>query len=73
MAKHWMQEAFANSHGQFRAKARRANMSTKAYARRHEHDSGKTGRQAQLALRGMEANHKGKKGDGKTAAQRLYH
>ena len=30
MAKHWMKAAFANSHGQFKAKAKKAGMSTEA-------------------------------------------
>ena len=31
--KHWMQKAFADSHGQFKAKAKKAGMSTAAYAK----------------------------------------
>jgi hypothetical protein len=57
MAKKWMAKAFANSHGQFRAKAKAAGKSTAEFAREHEHDSGKTGAQARLAERGMEAHH----------------
>lgn len=33
MAKKWMKKAFANAHGQFKAKARRAGKSTAGYAR----------------------------------------
>ena len=32
MAKNWIAKATANSHGQFSAKAKRAGMSTSAYA-----------------------------------------
>lgn len=51
----WMQKAFSNSHGQFRAKAARAGMSTKAYARKMKSSdkaSTRTKRQANLALLG---------------------
>lgn len=64
MAKKWMQKAFANSHGQFKAKAEKAGMSTSAFASKHEHDPGKTGAQARLAERGMEAHHGGSKKKG---------
>lgn len=56
--KKWMKKAFANSHGQFKAKAEKAGESTKEFAKNHEHDSSKTGAQARLAERGMAANHK---------------
>lgn len=52
---HWMQDAFANSHGQFKAKAKRHGMSTQAYANKEAHDpnaSTKTKRQANLAKLG---------------------
>ena len=59
--KQWMAKAFANAHGQFKAKAERAGMSTKAFARRAlaegSHASTRTKRQAALAQRGMEADH----------------
>ena len=59
--KQWMSKAFAGSHGQFKAKAAKAGMSTGAFARRaladNSHASIKTKRQAALAERGMEANH----------------
>jgi len=51
--KHWMKEAFSNSHGQFKAKAKAAGESTGAYAREHEHSKGKLGKQARLAEVGM--------------------
>ena len=53
---HWMEKAFANSHGQFKAKAKKAGMSTGAYARKEKSDPGastKTKRQANLALIGQ--------------------
>lgn len=56
MAKHWMKKAFANAHGQFKAKAEKAGKSTSAFAKEHEHDSGKTGKQARLAEVGMKAS-----------------
>lgn len=58
VAKHWMAKAFGNSHGQFKAKAKRAGKSTSAFAHEHDSDSGKLGEQARLAERGMEASHK---------------
>jgi hypothetical protein len=33
MANKWMQKAFANAHGQFKAKAKKAHKSVAAYAR----------------------------------------
>ena len=61
MAKRWMKKAFANSHGQFRAKAKEHGMSTKAYAKsvlkKKSGASTHTKRQAALAQRGMEAHH----------------
>ncbi len=53
MAKHWMQKAFSNSHGQFKAKAAAAGESTREYAEKKEHAPGLLGKQARLALVGM--------------------
>lgn len=56
MAKHrWIKKAVSGAHGQFRRKAEAAGESTREFAREHEHDSGKTGKQARLAetLMGM--------------------
>lgn len=50
MADKWIQGATANSHGQFRAKAKAAGMSTMAYAEQEKGAPGKTGAQARLAL-----------------------
>lgn len=56
MPKHWMAKAFANSHGQFKAKASKAGKSTAEFAKEHEHDKGKTGKQARLAEIGAKAS-----------------
>ncbi len=47
--RHWEQRATANAHGQFRAKAQRAGMSTLSYAEKEAGAPGKLGRQARLA------------------------
>jgi phage tail tape-measure protein len=60
-SKKWMSKAFANSHGQFKAKAKRAGKSTAEFAREKAGAPGKLGRQARLAERGMEASHKRRK------------
>jgi hypothetical protein len=49
MANKWIQKATANSHGQFKAKAQKAGMSTADYAQKMQHAKGKTGAQARLA------------------------
>jgi hypothetical protein len=54
--KKWMQKATEGAHGQFRAKAEAAGMSTKAYAEEKKHAPGKLGRQARLALTLMRAH-----------------
>jgi len=54
--KKWMKKAFANSHGQFKAKAEKDGKSTSEFAHEHEHDSGRTGQQARLAEIGMKAH-----------------
>lgn len=58
MAKHFMKKAFANAHGQFKAKAKAAGMSTEAYAEKEEHAKGRLGKQARLALVGIRARKK---------------
>lgn len=62
MGKNFIAKATANAHGQFRAKAEKAGMSTAAYARKEEHAPGKTGKQARLAetLMGLNHSKKGK-------------
>jgi hypothetical protein len=56
MAEHWMQKAFGNSHGQFKAKAKKAGESTEAYATKvtkpGSYATAKTKRQANLAKLG---------------------
>lgn len=54
--KKWMKKAFANSHGQFRAKAEHAGESTKEFANEKEHAPGLVGKQARLAEAGMAAH-----------------
>jgi hypothetical protein len=44
----WIKKAIKHP-GEFSAKAKKAGMSTAAFAAKHEHDSGKLGRQARLA------------------------
>lgn len=56
--KKWMKKAFANAHGQFKAKAKAAGETTGEFAHEHEHDSGKLGKQARLAEVGMESHKK---------------
>lgn len=61
--KKWIQDATANAHGQFRRKAEAAGKTTSEFAKEHEHDAGKTGKQARLAetLMGMHRKRYGKK------------
>lgn len=47
--KKWIKAATENAHGQFKAKAEKAGMSTGAYAHAHDNDSGVTGKQSRLA------------------------
>ena len=70
MAKHWIQKATANAHGQFKAKAAKAAKSTAEFAKEHEGDSSKTGKQARLAETLMGMHHDG--GEKKSAAEKLY-
>ena len=56
--RHFMAKAFANAHGQFKAKAKAAGESTREFAEEHKHSKGRTGQQARLALVGMRASHK---------------
>lgn len=54
---HWIKGATKNAHGQFRRKAEAAGESTATFAREHQGDSGKTGKQARLALTLMGLSH----------------
>lgn len=56
----WIKQATANSHGQFREKARKAGMSTAEAARVWANKPGKTGAQARLAQTLMGLNKRGK-------------
>ena len=60
MAKNWIAGATANSHGQFRAKAEKAGVSTREYAQEKADAPGKLGKQARLAetLMGMHSRKK---------------
>lgn len=49
----WMKDAFAGSHGQFKAKAERAGKSTAEFAKEKAHAPGRLGRQARLAEIGI--------------------
>lgn len=72
---HWMEKAFANSHGQFKAKAKKAGMSTEGYAEKVEHEPGASThlkRQANLAEIGHKyggGHHKQPHGFGHSASQ----
>jgi hypothetical protein len=55
-SKKWMSKTFSGSHGQFSGAAKRAGKSTAAFAKEHEHDSGRLGKQARLAEVGMKAS-----------------
>ena len=57
----WIKKATANAHGQFRRKAEAAGESTRQYAEEHKGDSGRTGKQARLALTLMGMHGGGKK------------
>ena len=56
MSKGWIDGATKHAHGQFREKARKAGMSTRAYASKMKDASGKTGKQARLAMTLMGMN-----------------
>lgn len=49
MAKDPIKQMTKNAHGQFAAKAKKAGMSTKAYADKEQHAKGKLGEQARDA------------------------
>ncbi len=59
MAKNWIAGATEHSHGQFKAKAHKAGMSTADYANKMASSPSKTGAQARLAQTLM-GFHKGK-------------
>ena len=53
----WIKKATSNAHGQFRKKAESAGESTRQFAEQHKGDSGKTGKEARLALTLMGMKH----------------
>lgn len=55
---HWITGATENAHGQFREKAQKAGMSTRAYAEKEKHAPGKLGEEARLAGILMGMHHK---------------
>jgi len=59
MAANWIKSAVKRP-GALKRKAKRAGLSTAAYARKHAHDPGRTGKQARLALTFRKMAHKRK-------------
>lgn len=59
--KRWISSATSNAHGQFKAKAEKAGMSTRAFAEKEKDAPGVTGKQARLASTLMGMNHAKKK------------
>ena len=57
MARKWMAKAFSNAHGQFKAKAERAGETTRQFAEEKKDAGGLVGKQANLALAGINAHH----------------
>lgn len=72
MSKNWIAGATANSHGQFKAKAQKAGMSTAAYAAKEAGAPGKTGKQARLAQTLMGLSKGGKKKKKKKAGSNPF-
>lgn len=77
MADKWIKGATENSHGQFAAKAKKAGMSTKAFAEANIHAKGLLGKQARLAYTLMGLHGGGKStmahsGDKRSLGQKLY-
>jgi hypothetical protein len=60
MAKNWIQGAIKHP-GSFSAAAKKAGMSTSAYAQKKKHAGGVTGKRARLALTLMAMHHKKKR------------
>lgn len=59
--KSWVQSATTNSHGQFKAKAEKAGMSTSAFAAKEKDAPGLLGKQARLASTLIGMHHGGSK------------
>ena len=68
----FIKAATANAHGQFRRKAQAAGESTREFAEEHKHDSGKTGKQARLALTLMNMHHHKKHRSGREVRRAMY-
>lgn len=71
----WVKGVVEHMHkGAFKEKAEKAGKSTSAYAREHESDDGKTGKQARLAevLMSMSHAHKTKSASNKTIRNGFY-
>lgn len=58
--KKWMTKAFSGSHGQFKAKAKAAGESTREFAEEKKSSPELVGKQARLALVGMNSSHRAK-------------
>lgn len=58
MAKNWIKAATSEHKGAFTAQARKAGMSTHAYAEKEKDAAGTTGKRARLALTLSRLNHK---------------
>lgn len=67
--KKFIKAATANAHGQFKAKAEEAGMSTKSFAKEKSHAPGKLGKQARLAETLMGMHQKKKPG---LSAKKMY-
>ena len=72
--KKWIKAAIGENKGVFKEKAEHAGKSTSAYAREHEHDSGKLGKEARLAetLMSMHHAHNTKTASHKTIRKSMY-
>ena len=71
--KKWIKSAIEHP-GALKKKAKEEGKSTAAYAREHEHDEGKTGKQARLAetLMAMHHAHKTKSASNKAMRKSFY-
>jgi len=68
----WIHDAVSKHPGALKKKAKHAGKSTKAFAREHEHDKGKTGKEARLAetLGKMRRGGKGERKAGRRGGRR---
>jgi len=72
--KKWIKAAIGENKGVFKAKAEKTGKSTAAYAREHENDSGKLGKESRLAqtLMAMHKAHQTKSASNKTIRNTMY-